>query len=495
MTEEVVPLTSMWRRYAAERPDAPAVSIDLDTTVSWSRFQRETNQVARAFAAHDVRLGDFVSIGLPNSIDFVYAMVGALKVGAIPQPLSYRLPQHELRAILDLVRPALVIGFPDDLTGGWASTPTLPAYDHLDDSELDDVVAPSIKAPTSGGSTGRPKVIVAGQAAEVTLVDGAVPAGMLRGEVVLYPGPLYHNAAVNGTLYGLMGGQHVVLESRFDAETTLAAIDRHRVEFAMLVPTHMQRIQRLPEEVRAQYSLDSLQTLLHNAAPCPPDLKRWWIDWIGGDRLVDSYAATELGAAAATMCTGTEWLARPGTIGRPAAGEFRVLDENGDPAPRGAVGQIWLRRSPGTPPTYYYLGQETAERDDGWDTVGDLGWMDEDGYLYLADRRSDLIISGGANVYPAEVEGALLGHPGVLDCAVVGLPDDDLGRRVHAIVQLAPELDEATAEGELRAFLADRLVRYKTPRTYEWVSEPLRSEAGKMRRGQLVAERAQTVGS
>src|SRR5262249_9074388 len=153
------------------------------------------------------------------------------------------------------------------------------------------------------GSTGRPKVIVAGQSAAIELVDGDVPTNWRRpGGVVLFPGPLYHNSAVNGTIYGLICGHHVVLESRFDAEMTLRVIDHHRVTFATMVPTHLQRIRRLPDAVRARYGLGSLQVLVHNAAPCPPDLKRWWIDWIGPDRLMESYATTELGWSASTIC-------------------------------------------------------------------------------------------------------------------------------------------------------------------------------------------------
>jgi bile acid-coenzyme A ligase len=293
---------------------------------------------------------------------------------------------------------------------------------------------------------------------------------------VIFPGPLYHNTALTGTLLGLGIGAHVVLEDRFDAELTLRLIEAHRVRTGILVPTHMQRISRLPAAVRDRYATDSLVTIMHNAAPCPPQLKREWIAWLGAERIIETYTATE--QTAVTMCDGVEWLARPGTVGRVVQGEMAVFDDDGRPVEPGTIGAIWMRRAPGTPPTYRYLGADSAERADGWDTVGDLGWMDEDGYVYLADRRTDLIITGGVNVYPAEVENELVSHPDVLDCIVVGVPDDDLGKRVHAIVHPASP-----------ALLRDRLSGLKAPRSYEFVDHPLRDDAGKVRRTALADER------
>jgi bile acid-coenzyme A ligase len=349
------------------------------------------------------------------------------------------------------------------------------------------VVASAFKAAASGGSTGRPKIILSGSAAEIPTVDGdPVPQFAIGpGSVALFPGPLYHNTALTGTLMGLSLGAHVVLEETFDPELTLALIEKHRVTMALVVPTHMQRISRLDETVRDRYDLSSLKVLMHNAAACPPELKRQWIDWLGPERIVENYTSTE--QAAVASCNGVEWLAHPGTVGRVVQGEMRILDDEGRPVPPGTVGAIWMRRVQGAPPTYRYVGADSHEQADGWDTVGDLGWMDEDGYLYLADRRTDMIISGGANIYPAEVEGELAAHPEVLDCVVVGLPDEDLGKRVHAIVHT----DSATLDHQaLATFLETRLVRYKTPRSYEFVSAPLRDDAGKVRRSALAEQSA-----
>jgi bile acid-coenzyme A ligase len=280
------------------------------------------------------------------------------------------------------------------------------------------------------------------------------------------------------------------MESRFDAEMTLRLIERHKVTFAMVVPTMMNRIWWLPTEVREAYDMSSIEMVAHNAAPCPPDLKRAWIEWLGPDRVYENYTATE--QSAMTLASGTEWLERPGTVGRAIIGEVAVWDDDEQPLPPGEVGSIWMRRPAGTAPTFRYLGDTTPERDDRWHSVGDMGYLDEDGYLFLADRRTDLIISGGANIYPAEVEAALSAHPDVVEAVVIGLPDDDLGKRVHAIVQsVDPELDEAG----LDAFMREQLTRYKCPRSYEFVDGPIRNEAGKVRRTALADERTTAAGA
>jgi bile acid-coenzyme A ligase len=245
----------------------------------------------------------------------------------------------------------------------------------------------------------------------------------------------------------------------------------------------MKRISRLPDEVRLGVDLSSLQTIWHLAEPCPPWLKQQWIDWFGPDVILELYAGTE--AQTATIITGHDWLAHQGSVGRPAEGAVSILDPDGEPVPAGTVGEVWLRRQRERP-TYRYIGAEARTRDGGWESLGDLGYLDDDGYLYLADRAQDMIVSGGANLYPAEIEAALNEHPAVRSCAVVGLPDDDLGHRAHAIV----EADAGAVDVEdLRAFVRDRLAAYKVPRTWEVVQESLRDDAGKVRRSDLRAAR------
>jgi len=297
--------------------------------------------------------------------------------------------------------------------------------------------------------------------------------------VQLVPGPLYHNGPFVFSTGGMFVGQHLVVMPRFDAATALQAIEEHGVDFAMLVPTMMTRMLKLPD--RERYDVSSLKGILHLAAPCPPHVKEGWIDWIGAEKVWELYAGTE--AQGVTIISGTEWLAHRGTIGKPAEGTMKVLDPEGDEVPRGEVGEIWMK--PPEQKTYEYIGAEARRNAEGWESLGDMGWMDEDGYLYIADRRTDLILAGGANIYPAEVEAALEEHPAVLSCAVIGVPDEDLGQRVHAIVQLSTDI----TDDELRTFLKERLVQYKIPRTFERVTEPVRDDAGKVRRSALAEER------
>jgi len=235
--------------------------------------------------------------------------------------------------------------------------------------------------------------------------------------------------------------------------------------------------------VRARYDLSSLRWDWHLAEPCPPWLKQAWIDWLGPERIIELYAGTE--GQTATVITGPEWLEHRGSVGRTISGEMVVLDPDGNPVPAGEQGEIWMRSGRETP-TYRYIGAEARTREGGWESLGDMGWLDEDGYLYLGDRMQDMVLSGGANIYPAEVEAALQEHPAVESVVVIGLPDDDLGNRLHAIVEADAGV---VTDDDLRAFLADRIVRYKIPRSFEFVAEPLRDDAGKVRRAQLRAER------
>jgi acyl-CoA synthetase (AMP-forming)/AMP-acid ligase II len=237
------------------------------------------------------------------------------------------------------------------------------------------------------------------------------------------PGPLFHNGPIVWSCGALLAGNHVVVLTRFDAEATLAAIEHHGADIVYLVPTMMRRIWRLPPGVRDSYDLSTLRVVWHLAEPCPTWLKQAWIDWLGADRIIELYGGTE--AQAATIITGREWLDHPGSVGRPTAGAMSVCDPDGVEVPPGTEGEIWMR-STARAPTYRYVGATPRTRPGGWESLGDVGWMDEDGYLYLGDRLSDMVVTGGANVYPAEVESAIQEHPSVRSCAVIGLSDDDL---------------------------------------------------------------------
>ncbi len=480
-----MPLISFSRRLAdlAESdPDRPAITCGPET-VTRSELLRRADDLARELADGDVGEGSMVSIALPNSVDWFVATVAAWRIGAIPQPLSSRLPRRELEALVELADSAVVVGAePGSLGARWCLPAGYRAAHRPGAVPLPDVVSPSWKAPTSGGSTGRPKLIVAGDPAALN-ANGPPPLALEPDDCLVMPGPLYHNGPIVWSCWTLVWGGHVVALPRFDAEGTLAAIAQHRAEVVYLVPTMMKRIWALPEAVRDSYDLSSLRVVWHLAEPCPAWLKQAWIDWLGPGRIYELYGGTE--GQLATIITGTEWLEHRGSVGRPIGGDIMICDPDGNALPADEQGEVWLRSGRDSP-SYRYVGAEARTRAGGWESLGDNGWLDADGYLYLGDRVGDMILTGGANVYPAEVEAALLEHAAVRTCAVIGLPDEDKGNRVHAIVDAEPGgVDEA----ELRVFVAERLVSYKLPRTYEFVDVPLRDDAGKVRRGALRAER------
>jgi bile acid-coenzyme A ligase len=469
---------------AAADPDRPAVTC-RDVTISRAELEARTNRLARSYEKLGVTPDSFVTIGLPNGVEFIEATIATWKVGATPQPVSHRLPPAEREAIIELADPSLLVGVDSSGTGGRPSVPEGFVPDpSLSTEPLDARIAASLKAPTSGGSTGRPKLIVSGSPAVLSGVLGMALLGRMRSDgVALCTGPLHHNGPFLAALGGLFMGNHVVVMPKFDAEQSLALIERHRVDWMYAVPTMMLRIWRLPEDVRTRYDVSSLAAVLHLAAPCPEWLKREWIDWLGPETILELYAGTE--AQLATFLDGTEWLAHPGSVGRPLFGELQIRDVDGNVLPPGDVGSVWMRGPEGAPKSYRYVGATARADAAGWETLGDVGRLDEDGYLYLADRDTDMILVGGSNVYPAEVEGALSEHPAVADACVVGLPDDDLGSVPHAIISE----NEAVTDDELRDHLRDRLSPYKIPRTFERVAGPLRDDAGKVRRSALRADR------
>jgi bile acid-coenzyme A ligase len=338
---------------------------------------------------------------------------------------------------------------------------------------------------TSGGSTGRPKLILA--AAPGTIDPEANPLLLMaRGGTHMMPGPLYHNGPFMWTVTALLSGNHVVLGAKFDAERTLQLIDEHHPDSMYVVPTMMARISKLPADVRDRYDVSSLKVIWHLAAPCPPWLKEEWINWFGADAIWELYAGTE--AQAATIISGREWLEHKGTVGKVDETKFKIVRADGGTADPNEVGEVFMRPSADeTVTTYRYVGATARRIEGGWESLGDMGMIDADGYLYLSDRQTDMILAGGSNIYPAEVEAAVDEHPRVRSCAVIGLPDDDLGNSVHAIIHT--DDDTPIDAGELRTFLGERLVRYKIPRTFEFTTEPLRDDAGKLRRSALRAER------
>ena len=478
----VLPIGRIPAYWAAQDTDKPAITHE-GRTVSWGAFDAATNRLARAYAALGVKEGDLVTIGLPNGIGFYEACFATWKLGATPQPISARLPLAEREMIVEVAAPSLVVGAPAGAHGNVTCIDAGFTPDaSLSDAELPEKTALYWKAPTSGGSTGRPKIIVSNEPGAFDPL--AVSLQQETGRAQLVPGPLYHNGPFSFSMHGLMRGNHIIVMTRFDAEETLSLLAQHRVDWVMLVPTMMHRIWNLPEDVRNKYDLSALRIMLHLAAPCPAWLKEKWIEWIGPLRVHELYGGTE--AQGATWIDGAEWLAHRGSVGRPLEHcEMKIVDESGATLGARATGEVYMRPLSGPGTTYHYIGATSKQIDGGWESIGDIGWMDEDGYLYLADRHTDMILAGGANIYPAEVEAAIDAFPGVRSSAVIGLPDDDMGNTIHALIDAPGGLDEAA----LRAHLAERLVRYKIPKTIEMAHEPLRDDAGKLRRSALRAER------
>jgi acyl-CoA synthetase (AMP-forming)/AMP-acid ligase II len=295
----------------------------------------------------------------------------------------------------------------------------------------------------------------------------------------LNPAPLYHSAPQASVSAALRLGATTVVMERFDPELWLALVERYRVTNCQMVPVMFSRLLRLPEDVRARYDTSSLECIVHAAAPCPVHVKQGMIDWLG-PVVTEYYGATE--ANGFTFCTSADWLAHPGTVGRPILGELLILDPEGSPCPPGTDGTVWFRGAT----AFQYFGDpgktaESRSADGAASTVGDVGHVDADGFLYLTDRKSYMIISGGVNIYPQETENVLSAHPAVQDVAVIGVPNEDLGEEVKAVVQLVdPEAAGPGLAQELIDYCRARLAHFKCPRTVDFAAELPRSETGKL---------------
>ena len=474
-----ISLSRIIAHWTAVQPARTAL-VHEGSSLTWGELEARTNRLARAYQALGVKKDDFVTIALPNGIEFFEACLATWKAGATPQPVSARLPKFERDQIVEVGAPSLVVGVEP---GEYAPIACLPAGyvpdAALPNTPLPEVTAISYKAMTSGGSTGRPKLIVSKQPAAA---DPDVPLLEIPQQgCMLIPGPLYHNGPFLWAMTALFKGCTVVVTTRFDAEETLRLIEAHKVDVVYMVPTMMRRIWALPEEVRTRYDLSSLKALWHLAAPCPPWLKECFIEWLGPEGIWELYGGTE--GQGSTTIQGTDWLKHKGSVGRPVETcEMKIVGEDGETLPPGKVGEVFIRPLAGAGTTYRYIGAVAKSIEGGWESLGDMGWMDAEGYLYLTDRLSDMILVGGANIYPAEVEAAIDAFPGVRSSAVIGLPDEDMGARLHAVI----DRPEGPADPKaMEAHLAERLVRYKVPKSFEYVGEPVRDDAGKVRRKAL----------
>jgi bile acid-coenzyme A ligase len=457
-----------------------AAADGTDREVTWQELDRRSTQIARGLAARRVGAGDRVALLLHNSPELVESAIAAWKLGAVPVPVRWDLPDWERRRVLDVIDAAVEL---DGDSLDWVSSTV-----GLDDAPLPDAVPAQTHGICSSGSTGTPKVILIdrpGAYDPETLLP--FPSGwgeVARPQVVCVPAPLYHTNGFS-TMLSLVGGDRLVLLERFDAARVVDLIERHRVTTFTATPTMLQRIAALPD--LDQRDLSSIVWVLQGAAVIAPSLVRRWLDLVGPEHFFMAYGMTE--GLGLTALRGDEWLQRPGSVGRGYRDtEIRILDADGNDVPAGELGEIYLR-SPMSG-TYRYLGGAPllATTDDGYGTGGDIGWLDDDGYLYIVDRRADMVITGGANVFPAEVESALADHPAIADVVVIGLADPEWGRRVHAIIEPADKANPPAAD-DVIAFAKARLAPYKVPKSVELVDAIPRSAATKVSRAALVAER------
>ncbi|WP_191084669.1 AMP-binding protein [Roseococcus microcysteis] len=488
---------------AARTPDKlAAIFPDSGEGLTFRELDARANQAAHGFIALDLEPGQGIALLLENGPDFLILTYGAKRAGLMVTPLSIHLRPNEVAHVLRDSGAALLVASASlaSLAGAldlrsiphrFVSGGALPGYAPLDELIEDNPTTWPGARPIgreflySSGTTGLPKGI---RRPLIPYEDRHKPEfdmswkgfyGFDENTVYLSPAPLYH-AAPNRYVQRAMdhGGTAVILK-KFDAERCLAMIARHRVTHSQWVPTMFVRLLALPEAVRADHDLSSHRCAIHAAAPCPVPVKRAMIEWWGP--IIREYYAGSEGIGTCFIDSET-WLNKPGSVGRPAYGKVHILDDEGRELPPGETGRIWFEG--GARFAYHNDAEKTAQayNDRGWASLHDLGWLDEDGFLFLSDRRADLILSGGVNVYPAEIEAVLLTHPEVSEAAVIGVKDEEFGERPRAlIVPRHPPGNDALAQ-ELLALCRQNLAGPKQPRAVEFLDELPRSEAGKLLR-------------
>jgi long-chain acyl-CoA synthetase len=476
--------------HAAARGDKVAI-VAGSRRITFGELDAHANQAARAFAKRGVVAGDRVPVALRNRPEFFEAAIGVARLGAEVIPLSYRYKRAEVEAIVTDAKATLIIA-EDDARDTMKGLPALHLggdYEAALDAEattaVTDEIAPVFFRYYTSGTTGVPKAVERPSPDTTAYLHGVVGYPLLAGltdvhHVHLVCGPLYHTAPCAFANYALILGHTVVMMEHFDADECLALIEHERVSWSHMVPINFIRILALDDGTRAKRDLSSIKRIMHAAAPCPVDVKRRIIDVFPPDTVWEYYGMTE---GLATLVSPDEWLQRPGTVGRRAPNiDLAILDEKGNELPPGEVGLIYVSPMGGVKFSYAGAPEKTAAawRGDRY-TVGDMGYLDADAYLFLTDRKIDMIISGGANVYPAEVEAALYKHPAVGDCSVIGVPDDEWGEAVLAVVEpRAP-----VTEDELIAFCRDNLAHFKCPKAIKFVDALPRDPNGKVRKREL----------
>ena len=488
--------------HAAANPSKPAIILgESGRVTTYAEFEAISNRVAQLVRSSGLKVGDTVAICLDNHPLYLPLAFGLERAGLIYVPVPYRLAVPELVYILEDSGAQLLFGFEGlalvldevlvlapatrqlrfggtgalDLDTALAMMPPVPIADQRAGTEM----------LYSSGTTGRAKGVSIGLPANPAIDGPHSMADMNRNlfgygthTVYLSPTPMYHAAPLRFSMATLRLGGTVVVMEKFDAEAALAMIEKYRVTDSQWVPTHFIRLLALPEAVRRKYDLSSLKTAVHSAAPCPVPVKKAMIEW-WGRAVMEYYASSE--AVGVTFIKSDEWLAHPGSVGRSAIGVVHICDDNDNELPARSEGHICFE----THRTFNYHNDPEKTRQaynkHGWIGVGDIGWLDEDGYLYLTDRKSFMIISGGVNIYPQEIENLIIMHPKVLDVAVIGAPDPDMGERVVAIVQPKDMADAGPAlAAEITEWLGPKLSRVKLPRQIDFRADLPREPTGKL---------------
>jgi long-chain acyl-CoA synthetase len=474
-------MSSFWQ-VAAETPDHVSLVEPDGRAISAGELAAAAHRVAHGLRARGLARGDTVAAILPNGVDFLSLALAATESGLYLVPINTHLAPPEIAYIVEDSDAKVVVGPGRTSVAALAEgQPATPPADRR---------AGAIMTYTSG-TTGRPKgvrrpladvapEVVAGALGQFLQLFGMGPRD---GTVHLVVAPLYHTAVSSFASNHLHLGHTVVLMERWTPEGMLEAIARHRVTSTHMVPTQMRRLLALPPEARRRHDTSSLRHVIHSAAPCPPEVKRAMLEW-WGPVVYEYYAASEGGG---TLATPADWLAHPGTVGRAwPISRLRVVADDGRECAPGEVGTVYMSMGPHRFEYHKDRGKTESSWRGEFFTVGDAGYLSEDGFLYLCDRKSDLIISGGVNIYPAEIEAALALHPRVADVAVFGIPDDDWGEQVKAVVEpAAGAAAGAELAAELRAFLQERLASFKVPRTIDFTDALPRDPSGKLYKRKL----------